>query len=64
MNRKRKNLLAVVIPLVMFLISLGIAKEVSYGNPFDADTIPVWIICITAVSVFTYFFTFKDARDE
>lgn len=60
MNKKRKYLLGIAIPLIMFLISFGIASEVSYSGPFKADAIPVWVICVAAIALFTYFFTFKD----
>ena len=53
-----------MIPVIMILISLGIASEISYKGAFDSETIPVWVICVAAITTYTYFFTFKDNNNE
>ena len=64
MIEKRKYLLGIMVPVILFLISFGIASDISYGDALHRDTIPVWIICVAAITAYTYFFTFKDNKHE
>ena len=52
-NLTQRIILAIVIPLVLFLIAYPIASEASYSDPFDFDdTWLVWIIYLLVIGYY------------
>ncbi len=55
LNPTQKIIIAVSVPIVLFIIAIAFANNISYGYPFDMeDTWLMWVIFIVIIGYFEF----------